>query len=620
MNPNYRARTPHFQTEFPSATPESTYDAVIVGAGFAGLCQARHLTLAIPGIKIALVELPPEHRAERDLAGGESLGEVTALFLGRELRLYDYLLEAHVPKAGSNFHWPKDVAKTEAIADYYHIWSNRQMPIATFHLERATFERDLLQVNKAAGVEVVSGRVIACELTAGDALKPMLVRSADGAEVYLHAKHLVDATADLSLLSQRADDLVGEPTAADTPNTGSVRVRVRHVDRDRFYNAYDPERASSSGFYATNHFFGKGHQLWMFPTDLERREIAIGMTYDREVIASDRLDSRAKLMAFLQANHTLLHDLIDAAEVIDFRAETPVPRRCQQVFSPDNWYVAGNAADASATFSSYGTSPIAAVIESITEIVRAKLAGDRDAETKRDAYNRFNLAYADLVEGCCRFHSQQLGHASIASWRIYLDSMLWFGMNVPLFVGKWHLHPGFIERFLQVAPARLDAFRADLHRQFDKLIDRGANLGFMDCYRADQLWGRYSTVKQFDNYLETAKFEPQRCNVLTGVKATYFYMAIWYLKFQLAGFGLKGLLAPSSLYRVARLLWQSFQTGIGERAIRQETRALPENSRLTRQLAEFAEYECGPELQPWGTAAAVSVPASVRHATARVRR
>jgi NADH dehydrogenase FAD-containing subunit len=38
-------------------TNTNEYDVVIMGAGFAGVCQARHLLLNVPNIKIALIDL-----------------------------------------------------------------------------------------------------------------------------------------------------------------------------------------------------------------------------------------------------------------------------------------------------------------------------------------------------------------------------------------------------------------------------------------------------------------------------------------------------------------------------------------------------------------------------------
>ena len=105
---------------------EQEYDVVIMGAGFAGVCQARHLLLKIPNIRVALIDPRPEDRTDKDLKIGESTVEIATLFICKELGLYEYAIENHPPKYGLNFHWAKDSLNTESVDDYYHIWSNRQ--------------------------------------------------------------------------------------------------------------------------------------------------------------------------------------------------------------------------------------------------------------------------------------------------------------------------------------------------------------------------------------------------------------------------------------------------------------------------------------------------------------
>ena len=65
------------------------YDVVIMGAGFAGLCQARHLMLNIPNIRVALIDPRPENRPDTDLKIGESTVEIAALLICKELGLHD---------------------------------------------------------------------------------------------------------------------------------------------------------------------------------------------------------------------------------------------------------------------------------------------------------------------------------------------------------------------------------------------------------------------------------------------------------------------------------------------------------------------------------------------------
>jgi 2-polyprenyl-6-methoxyphenol hydroxylase-like FAD-dependent oxidoreductase len=67
---------------------EQEYDVVIMGAGFAGVCQARHLLLKIPNIRVALIDPRPEDRTDKDLKIGESTVEIATLFICKELGLY----------------------------------------------------------------------------------------------------------------------------------------------------------------------------------------------------------------------------------------------------------------------------------------------------------------------------------------------------------------------------------------------------------------------------------------------------------------------------------------------------------------------------------------------------
>lgn len=174
------------------ATNTNEYDVVIMGAGFAGVCQARHLLLNVPNIKIALIDPRPEERTNKDLKIGESMVEIATLFVCKELGLYEYMIENHPPKYALNFHWAKDAYKTDTIDDYYHIWANRQFPLGTFQMNRAKFERDLLKMNKAMGATFYQGRVVDVDLTSKDELKTVIAK-VENEQITLKAKPVIDA-------------------------------------------------------------------------------------------------------------------------------------------------------------------------------------------------------------------------------------------------------------------------------------------------------------------------------------------------------------------------------------------------------------------------------------------
>lgn len=304
-------------------------------------------------------------------------------------------------------------------------------------------------------------------------------------------------------------------------------------------------------------------------------------------------------MAFLKANHTILHTIIDSSEEVDFHYLPRVAHKSKTMFSPDNWYVLGDAACIFDAFYSLGTTMIAIAVESTTEIIRAKLAGEADAEQKRAAYDEFNLTFVDSVNTFVRDHSKQLGNASIMSWRIYFEYMWWFGILVPMYIGKWHLSPSFLREF--VGPFRnfLEGIFPDVYQQFNELVETQANLGLMDPVRADQLIGNYHTFKHFEDFLENTKFEPQRCNIFASMKHTFFYIAIWYAMFQWKGFGWRGVLKPRNVGYFCQLLVQSGISAMGELRHKLQNRNLPDNSEIEQMRQEFKDYQYRPQLQPW---------------------
>ncbi|NEQ84909.1 MAG: tryptophan halogenase [Moorea sp. SIO2I5] len=571
------------------------YDVVIMGAGFAGLCQARHLLLNIPNIKVALIDPRPIERTDKDLKVGESLIEVAALFLGKELGLQDYLIENHAPKSGLNFHWPKTPSQTDTIDDYYHVWSNRQTAIASFHLNRAKFERDVLRMNMNSGAIFHQGRVVDVELTPKDGIKTVKVKVEDE-YIQLKTKHVIDAAGRKFIIGRKTDNLVFKPEEMFGINNGSAWIHVKNTDRTIFHSGYHPTGSSSSHYYATNHYFGHGHWLWMIPTDTETGELSIGIIHHHDELPGKTINTQKKFLEFLKANHTILARLIDSGDIIDFHYWPRIAHKSKTLFSEDNWYVIGDAAHIFDAFYSYGTTMMAFEIESVTEIIRAQLAGEADVEQKRVAYNDFNQAYARTVNCLYRDHAKQLGHASVMSWRIYFEYMWWFGVHIPTYIGKWHLDLKFVPRYVQIANNNVDGIFADVCKQFNQLVKQGANIGLMDAYRADQLIGNYSTLQHFDDFLENTKFEPRRCNVFASMKSTYFYIALWYILFQWKAFGLKGLLAPGHLYYVLRMLSLSAKATIAELIYRFKTRNLPSNTEVEAMRQEFKSYKYQPEL------------------------
>ena len=106
-------------------------------------------------------------------------------------------------------------------------------------------------------------------------------------------------------------------------------------------------------------------------------------------------------------------------------------------------------------------------------------------------------------------------------------------------------------------------FFKKIYDDMSRMIDEGRSAGFQDCYRADQLTSDYCPTDEHLPYLEDAEFEPQRLNIYSTVRRTYWLTALWILKFEWNAFGLMGLLRPRTWFMVGRMLRKAAWIGMG---------------------------------------------------------
>lgn len=584
------------------SVPAKVYDVVVMGAGFAGVCQARHLLLKVPNLKIALIDPRSLERSDKDLKVGESTVEISSMFMYKELGLYEYLIEHHCPKHGLSFHWPKNQSQTESCEDYFHIWTASPPPLESFQINRAKFEQDVLKMNLEMGAEFYNGRVADVNLTVQDELHTVKVKLAKET-VELKAKHLIDAAGRSFILGKKTDNLMFDPEQLYGINTGSSWLRVKNIDRTILDDGYDPANSAASRYYTTNHFFGHGHWIWMLPIERNERELSIGIVYHKNIIPTSEINKINKFKAFLKANHNLVYNIIESGETVDFHNLPRLAHMSKKIISQDNWYILGDAAHMFDPFYSSGLVLTALSIESVTEAIRSKLAQEPDARQKQADFNQFLLTNARTYNFFCQKHEKHLGNASVMSWRTYSENMLWFGVLLPMYVGKWFLNSEFISHFVKIANFLFfaqNSFFNNLHRHFDELVDDQVHIGLMDFTRNDQLLFGYRTSKEFDHYLGNTKFEPLRCNVFAGMKATMFYLTLYYLKFRFKSYGILGMLSPRSLFYVFQLLSLSAYLAMGEQIYLFKTRHLPDNTFVEKMKKDFKNYKYEPKLQPWG--------------------
>lgn len=586
----------------PAFSSDEPFDVLIMGAGFAGLCQARHLQLKTPGLRIGLVDPKGTDADKRSFKVGESLVEVSAMFLYRELELHEYLIENHCPKYGLNFHWPKRPEKTDTIHDYHHIWTNGSPDLPSYQLNRAKFEADLLAMCIELGAVHIAGKVVDVTIRPGDELNGATVKTADGT-VELSARHLVDAAGRKFLVGRKLDNLETEPEDLVGLDTGSAWLRVDGVDRSIFQEKRDQPNGCASHYYGTNHWFGHGHWCWMIPIETESRCLSIGVVHHKDYIDSKDINSKEKFLAFLEANHRILFELVSSGEVCDFKYLPTISHASKKMISEDRWYAIGEAANMFDPFYSTGLVLVSYNVELVTETIRALDAGEPDAEEKREAYDAFIVKASRVYNHIYDRHPEHLGDAAAMSWRIYMESTFWFGILVPMFAGKWHLELDFLKRFHGLAEYFFLGDDTVIGAYYDELSrsqKTGRNIGMMNYTRTDQFFFKFNPLRLWDDFRQNSKYDRRRLNVLLGARNSVFFLILLYAKLRVKNSGWLGLFEPRTAKHLVKLTgWLSY-LAIGERVHRWEVRKRPNNRIFAERDAEFMErYRYEPRLMPW---------------------
>lgn len=489
----------------------TSFDVVVLGGGIAGAFLARHLKLARPELSVLVLEAK---ETIDDYKVGESTVEVAANYMIRRLQLSTYLYQHQLPKNGLRFFFD-DEKKSLPLPQMSEIGSSRFPHVPSFQLERAALERDLVPLNRAAGVDVRLGAKVTAVTIDGQS-KHSVTFEQGGEKFEVSARWVCDASGRRHIVSRTLGAKVHKETRL---NTAAAWARYRNVaGLDAVDDAAWRGRVRyTSRHLSTNHMMYDGYWIWFIP--LAGDLMSVGAVYDKDRIG-DTIRKKDAFEDFLRS-HRSSRDLMEGAEFVDFQAYAHLPYYSDQYFSKDRWALTGEAGAFADPFYSPGSDFIATANEFIVSMIESELDGDEATFHKK--VEAFNAYYRFKYELTIRLYAKLypvFGSFEVFRLKFLLDFNNYYNVVVWPFINDKLRDVDWIIDDLRLADRTLEAssnMADQLVAMADHLRGKGQYFGQNQGRYADALWG----VSQFEKHLfgpidkEYRKDQLQKCYAST---------------------------------------------------------------------------------------------------------
>lgn len=436
-----------------------TSDVLVLGGGATGQLAAAYLKMRLPNLKVAVVEGP--HK--KGPIVGESFVEITVDFL-LELGFGAHLIEKHYPKYGLTYYFKPDI---DHPADRTYIVDEAPTvpPLLSFQINRFTFDREVRERNVERGIEMIDGTVVRINLGESDGLHTVTVQDPLRQRYDVCARWLIDATGRNRMLSKllRLHEPVNEQKNVFwfrlTNFNPEILERIRALKKQN--RAFVP-------YFATHHFFGKGNWIWCIPMRSPDNLplISIGITYRKDIYPHGEVRTMEQFLACAGREHEVIAELTRSGTVVDTNFYSSYMWECRQRYSPDGWFIIGDAGDTVDPLYSVGMALSSVQIRQIAAIIEKASNGYDTTEFSKD----LDTAITTFQRGVTRDTAQLyecMGDAYQCHLRVYLAVTELFHLALPLLMNDYLWDPlgvKLVNRFF-----KLETLEGDT-RKFQDLI------------------------------------------------------------------------------------------------------------------------------------------------------
>jgi flavin-dependent dehydrogenase len=433
-----------------------TRDLLVMGGGATGQLAAAYLRMRFPNLSVAVVEGPHKNRP----IVGESLVEASVDFLF-ELGLGAYLVEKHYPKYGLTYYFKPNI---DDPADRTYVVDELPTapPILSFQINRFTFDREVRDRNLENGVQLIDGTVAGIEINGGDGLHAVTVKDPAGGKQTLRACRLVDATGRNRVLAKQ---LQLQETVKEQKDVFWFRlVNFNPELLSRIRALKKPNRAYVP-YFATHHFFGKGNWIWCIPMRSPENQplISVGITYRKDVYPHGEVRTMEQFLKCVEREHPVIVELVRSGTVVDTNFYGSYMWECRQRYSPNRWYIIGDAGDTVDPLYSVGLALSSLQIRQIAAIIQRELDGCDTKEFTKDLDTVIAGFQRSVTRDTTRLY-ECMGDAYQCHLRVHLLVTKFFHLGLPLVMNDYLWDPlgvKLINRFSSLETLEADSKRIE---------------------------------------------------------------------------------------------------------------------------------------------------------------